>query len=248
MTNLSVNINKIALIRNSREGLVPDIVTLSKKCIDNGANGITVHPRSDLRHIKPDDIKSLRSLTKDKNVELNIEGNPFSLENEVYPGFLKLVEADIPDQCTLVPDEADQLTSDHGWDLKNDGVELQRIIKFLRTLNIRVSLFLDPDIDQILRAKEIGADRIELYTGPYANAFHKKIELKKCLESYKNSVTKANEIGLEVNAGHDLNLLNLRSFLAIGRISEVSIGHALISDALIYGIEKTIKLYNKECK
>jgi len=247
MTKLSVNVNKIALLRNARNGLIPNIVELSKKCIESGANGITVHPRSDMRHIKPGDVKKLRKLTKDYSVEFNIEGNPFSNKEDKYPGFINLVETCLPEQCTLVPDDPNQLTSDHGWDLLRDSNKLKDVIKSLKDFGIRISLFLDPNIDQINKAKELGADRIELYTGPYAEEFSKRIELKRCLSLYKRSLEEALNIGLQVNAGHDLNLKNLKTFLKIGSIKEVSIGHALISDSLIFGIEETVKLYVNEC-
>ncbi len=248
MTKLSVNVNKIAVLRNARGGSYPNVLFLTELCIKSGADGITVHPRNDLRHIKPADVQQIRKLTQKHFTEFNIEGNPFSEESKDYPGFLSLVQENKPEQCTLVPDEPSQLTSDHGWDLKKMDKDLSDIIKILKAQKIRVSLFLDPDTKQITRAKEIGADRVELYTGPYANSFVDLNQREKLLYTYKEAVDHAISIGLQVNAGHDLNLKNLRTFLEIGTIKEVSIGQALISDALVHGLEETVKLYLNECK
>jgi len=187
-------------------------------------------------------------LTIQSEVEFNIEGNPFSDRKGKYPGFLKLIKTYLPDQCTLVPDESNQLTSDHGWDLFKDNSQLSRIIKKIRSYGSRVSLFIDPDEDSISKAKEIGADRIELYTGPYADAINRKIKIDEILETFSKAAEHARNIGLGVNAGHDLNLSNLKQFLAKCEIDEVSIGHALISDSLRYGMEETIVKYLQECK
>ena len=248
MTKLSVNVNKIAVLRNSRGGSDPNVFSLAELCIRNGVDGITVHPRNDLRHIKPIDVKQLRQLTLKYAIEFNIEGNPFSEKSKDYPGFLSLVQKNKPEQCTLVPDDPSQLTSDHGWNLQKVDKDLFNIISSLKSQGIRVSLFLDPDPKQVTRAKELGADRVELYTGPYAHSYLNKNKREKSLNKYKKAVDHAISVGLEVNAGHDLNLENLKTFLKIGNIKEVSIGHALISDSLLYGLEKTVKLYLNECK
>ena len=241
MTNLSVNINKIALVRNSRKGNTPCIENFSRICIENGAKGITVHPRPDLRHIKPDDLELVSSITKELSVEFNIEGNPFEKSSGDYPGFMNLVENFIPTQCTLVPDSSNQLTSDHGWDVLSEKQRLIPIINQLKSLGIRIVLFSDHDIDQIEAAHDIGVDRIEIYTGPYAKAF-KENDLK-VIEDYKEAINFAQSIKLDLNAGHDLSLLNLENFLNLGKIHEVSIGHSLVSESLIYGVQETINQY-----
>ena len=243
MTKLSVNINKIALIRNSRKGNNPSLEFFSKKIIQSGANGITVHPRPDLRHIRPDDLSDISLTTKELDVEFNIEGNPYEERLGDYPGFLNLIDAVKPSQCTLVPDDSNQLTSDHGWNIHSEHNKLKEVLNYLKQNNIRSSVFIDPDISQLDAAKEIGVDRVEIYTGPFADAFEKKDE--NALVTYREAIEYANEINLEVNAGHDLNLENLSTLLSYGEIKEVSIGHALISESLIYGIEKTIQKYIK---
>ncbi len=246
---LSVNLNKIALIRNSREGNYPDLSVFGERALTLGVAGLTVHPRPDCRHIRPSDISVLKSLVnKHPNSEFNIEGNPFAEPIRDYPGFINIVEAASPHQCTLVPDTNTQLTSDHGFDLKQDGERLSPIIANLKAKNIRVALFMDPDLEQIDLAKQIGADRIELYTGPYAKAF---LEQSTNLDALVNSFYKASEfatsIGLGVNAGHDLNLANLPRFCGIPGLLEVSIGHALTVDALTLGFDSAIAAYKKIC-
>tara|TARA_B100001564_G_scaffold346678_1_gene346642 strand:+ start:985 stop:1725 length:741 start_codon:yes stop_codon:yes gene_type:complete len=243
MTKLSVNINKIALIRNSRKGNNPSLEFFSKKIIESGADGITVHPRPDLRHIRPDDLSDISFLTKELDVEFNIEGNPYEERLDDYPGFLNLIDAVKPSQCTLVPDDSNQLTSDHGWNIHSEHNKLMDVLSFLKQNSIRSSVFIDSDISQLDAAKDIGVDRVEIYTGPFAEAFEKKDE--KTLASYRTAIEYANEINLEVNAGHDLNLKNLATLLSYGEIKEVSIGHALISESLVYGIENTIQKYIK---
>ena len=243
MTKLSVNINKIALIRNSRKGNNPSLEFFSKKIIESGANGITVHPRPDLRHIRPDDLSDISLITKELDVEFNIEGNPYEERLGDYPGFLNLIESVKPSQCTLVPDDSNQLTSDHGWNIHSEHNKLKDVLTYLKQNNIRSSVFIDPDISQLDAAKDIGVDRIEIYTGPFAEAFEKNDE--NTLAAYREAIVYANEINLEVNAGHDLNLENLATLLSYGDIKEVSIGHALISESLIYGIENTIQKYTK---
>lgn len=236
MINLSVNLNKVALLRNTRTIGIPDVIKAAHICIGAGAQGITVHPRPDQRHIKPSDVYALAKMI---TVEFNIEGNPF------IPPFMEIVREVKPTQCTLVPDKPDAFTSDHGWDLSIYGKQLISIIKELKELNIRVSLFMEPDVEQIQRAKEIGADRIELYTEPYARAFVREEE-DQLLPKYVEAAKKAKEIGLGVNAGHDLNLQNLRKFCStVPGVQEVSIGHALISDALEIGLFNAVKEYLK---
>lgn len=248
MTNLSVNVNKIAWLRNAREGSRPNLVELSKKIINAGAHGITVHPRPDLRHIRPQDVMDLRKLTTSSSTELNIEGNPFSEPSDVYPGFMKLIQELKPEQCTFVPDDDHQLTSDHGWDLSSDNNDLKDCINAVNKLNIRVSLFMDPDNQQIQKAKELGADRIELFTGPYAENFLNNDSKRHNLLKYSEASLYAKSIGLGVNAGHDLDQINLKEFLRTVTVDEVSIGQALVSDALNDGLDKTVKNYLAICQ
>ena len=244
MTNLSVNVNKIAWLRNARGEDRPNLLEMSKILIDSGVDGLTVHPRPDLRHITPDDVFELSILCKNSNIEFNIEGNPYSEESSHYPGFIKLVKEIKPDQCTLVPDAPDQLTSDHGWQIDGkDRSLLVNIVEELKTDKTRVSLFVDPDVEQIENIKSIGANRIELYTGPYALNPTSEV-----LSIYETSYKHAKSIGLDVNAGHDLDLNNLRPFLDKAPVDEVSIGHALISDALVLGLENVTKQYLDLCK
>lgn len=242
---LSVNLNKIALIRNSREGNYPDIVAHAKVCINNGADGITIHPRPDQRHIRPQDARDLKKLfltLGTNNIEFNIEGNPFAKAKGDYPGFIELVEETRPDQCTLVPDSDSQLTSDHGFDLNQAGEKLQPIIQHIQSLGIRVSLFMDPEPTQIELAKKIGADRIELYTGPYAAAWGTD-KLDSIFDLHFRAAVTAQELGLGLNAGHDLNLENLAKFATVPGLQEVSIGHALTVDAIDMGLGKAVQSY-----
>jgi len=244
MTKLSINVNKIAWLRNARGENRPNLLETSKILVDCGVDGLTVHPRPDLRHITPDDVYDLSNLCKNSNIEFNIEGNPYSEKAKDYPGFIQLVKEIEPDQCTLVPDAPDQLTSDHGWQIDGkDHNVLVNIIEELKTDKTRVSLFVDPDIKQIENIKSIGANRIELYTGPYA--LNPILEV---LSSYETSYHYAKSIGLDVNAGHDLDLVNLKPFLDRAPVDEVSIGHALISDALIDGLDTVTKKYLDLCK
>ena len=249
-TSLSVNLNKIALIRNSREGNYPDLVAHGRVCLDVGAQGLTVHPRPDQRHIRPQDLASLQELLQDYSErEFNVEGNPFAQAENGYPGFMALVKNHRPHQCTLVPDSSHQLTSDHGFDLQHAATTLEPIIKELQDLGIRVSLFVDPDPEQIERAKALGADRIELYTGPYALAHKTQNEdYKRLHERYRLAAQRARYFGLGINAGHDLNLENLKEFLLIPGIDEVSIGHALTVDALAMGMTEAVQRYLHLCR
>ena len=245
MTDLSINLNKIALIRNSRETHLPNVVEMAALIIAAGADGITVHPRPDQRHIRAEDCLALKHKI---NVELNLEGNPFTEPRAsdrpnvgAYPGFLALVEQVKPAQVTLVPDSDDQLTSDHGFDLTKDGDRLRPIIDQLHQWDCRVSLFMDPDPTSMSRAAEIGADRIELYTEAYAKA-HLNGSWDEILRRYQSSAAAAKDAGLGVNAGHDLNLNNLPDFV-IPELREVSIGHAFTVDCLLMGIDKAVAQY-----
>jgi pyridoxine 5-phosphate synthase len=249
MTNLSVNVNKVALLRNSREGRTPDVTWAARTIIEAGAHGITVHPRPDQRHIRPDDVSALAKLLRHHEaLEFNIEGNPFAgPRDNGYPGFDALIESAHPAQATLVPDSDDQLTSDHGWDLSGDNARLEEHIARYQALGARVSLFMDPVAEQIERAKAVGADRIELYTGPFADIAHERglddEATRRTFEKYAEATRYALQIGLGVNAGHDLDLDNLVLFRTIEEVAEVSIGHALISDALRMGLHAAVRAY-----
>ena len=243
MTALSINLNKIALIRNSREGNYPNILDFANTCIDCGVDGITVHPRPDQRHIRPSDVRQLAQLVAPLNeVEFNIEGNPFAEPYGDYPGLIALIEETLPEQCTLVPDSDSQLTSDHGFDLKTQGEQLVPIIHKLKSMGVRVSLFMDPDLEQIKLASEIGADRIELYTGPFAAAWGTD-KLEEIFTLHLKAAELASSVGLGVNAGHDLNLENLEKFASIPDLLEVSIGHAFTVDSLRMGMVPTLRAY-----
>lgn len=244
MTSLSVNVNKIAVLRNSRGGADPDVLQAASACVDAGAHGITVHPRPDARHIRATDVYALARLTAQRGIEFNLEGNPFVPPRDGYPGFLALCEAVRPAQATLVPDGDDQLTSDHGFDFLRDAERLRPLVRQLRDMGCRVSLFADAwdplRSAGIEHAAQIGADRIELYTGPYADAFHRG-EQASMLERFADVARRAQRVGLGVNAGHDLSQENLGEFLAaVPGVLEVSIGHALISEALHDGLAATV--------
>ena len=233
MTKLSVNLNRVALLRNSRPLTMPCVTQAAQVCIDAGAHGITVHPRPDERHIRKTDVYELKEVLS--GVEYNIEGNPF-------PEFMEMVRDVRPDQCTLVPDEPHQRTSDHGWDLQRDGERLKPIVAELKDLGIRVSLFMDPEPAKMALAKALDADRVELYTEAYASAFANG-DVGRVFRQYAEAARAAQDVGLGVNAGHDLNLDNLGEFVTIPNILEVSIGHALIADAVFLGLESTVKAY-----
>lgn len=245
MIALSVNINKIALIRNSRPGNNPDIIGYAQQCVALGANGITVHPRPDQRHIRAQDCLPLKAAV---DVELNIEGNPLagfmaSGRDDVsdYPGFMQIIRDVLPHQATLVPDSQQQLTSDHGFDLRQADNQLIDCISHIKQLGIRVSLFMDPVPEQITLAQQIGADRIEFYTGPYAHAS----DLQQAFKAYLDAAEHALSLGLGINAGHDLNLDNLGLFATLPGLAEVSIGHAITVDALHYGLADTLARYQQ---
>ncbi len=237
MTKLSVNLNKIALLRNQRNIGIPDVIESAKTVIKAGAHGITVHPRPDERHIRYDDARQIKKMV---TVEFNIEGNPFT------GNLMELLRELKPDQATLVPDEPGANTSDHGWNMQQNKERLEPVVQELKDLGIRVSLFMDPDTEGIRMVKKIEADRIELYTEPYARAFRTNDNIEQTLERFAAAARFANEIGLGLNAGHDLNLKNLGKFCStVQGILEVSIGHALIADAIEMGLGNTVKEYLK---
>lgn len=237
MVNLSVNINKVALIRNSRGGNLPDLVQVAKDCEAFGAQGITVHPRPDERHVRYSDVPALKEIV---TTEFNIEGNP-------TPRFMELVLENQPHQCTLVPDAPEALTSDAGWDTITHQAFLEDIIGQLQERGIRTSLFLDPDPKMVEGAKRVGTDRIEFYTGDYAKDYAK--DAAAAVAPFTAAAKVAGEYGLGINAGHDLNLDNLKYFQEhMPGLLEVSIGHALVSDALYFGLQNTIQMYLYQLK
>jgi len=237
MTSLSANLNKVALLRNTRTVGIPDVVHAARIALAAGAQGITVHPRPDGRHVRAGDVRELAAVVREKlGAEFNIEGNPFH-------GLLEFVREVRPAQCTLVPDETGAFTSDHGWDLVRDAARLGPVLAELKTLRVRVSLFMDPAPAAMAAAAKLGADRVELYTEPYARAFATPGR-QAALELYAEAARAAQSAGLGINAGHDLNLVNLPAFLAaVPKVLEVSIGHALIADALEFGLGETVRRY-----
>jgi pyridoxine 5-phosphate synthase len=236
-TKLSVNLNKIALLRNTRALDVPNVAHLARIALEAGAEGLTVHPRPDGRHVRPHDVTAIAALLRGwPEVEFNIEGNPFH-------GLLDFVRDARPQQCTLVPDETGQFTSDHGWDLPKDSLRLVPVVNELKALGVRVSLFMDPIPEMMSHARTLGADRVELYTEPYAQAFGTPTQTA-ITKRYADAAKAAQAVGLGVNAGHDLNLDNLPNFVNnVPDVLEVSIGHALIADALELGLHETVKRY-----
>ena len=237
MIRLSVNINKIATLRNARGGNLPDVLKAAVDCERFGAQGITVHPRPDERHIRFQDARDLKPLVK---TEFNIEGNP-------TPEFIKLVLELFPAQVTLVPDDPGQLTSDHGWDTRRNKEKLKVIIEEMHHARIRTSIFVDPDPVMVEHAEDTGTDRIELYTESYAKEY--PVNREKAIEPYIRAAETAQRLGIGLNAGHDLSLVNLKYFAEnIPGLLEVSIGHALICDALYYGLENAIQLYLRQLK
>ncbi|MEX2320852.1 MAG: pyridoxine 5'-phosphate synthase [Saccharospirillum sp.] len=240
MTQLSVNLNKIALLRNSRGRDFPNVVTFAQKFIALGVHGITIHPRPDARHATAQDAHDLKAaLAAHPDVELNIEGYPTE-------DFLALIEAVRPHQCTLVPDEPNQLTSDHGWDFTQHAEFLETVLSRIHTAGVRSSVFLDPDTDQVKRAANSSAQRIELYTEGYASA-HGTESATTVLAKYREAADLAQRLGLGVNAGHDLDLHNLPDFLSIPGILEVSIGHVLTVECIEQGMDTVIKQYLPMC-
>lgn len=243
MAKLSVNVNKIALLRNARslDLNIPDVCEAARRIVIAGAYGITVHPRPDERHIRYDDAYQIWKMLRSEfaGTEYNIEGNPFTGK------YMEIVSELRPDQATLVPDEVGANTSDHGWDLNQKNQEkLKPVVEKLKRLGIRVSIFMDAAAENMKAAGEAGADRVELYTEPYAAAFRKNENLEETVEKYAKAARAAIDVGLGVNAGHDLNLKNLGKFVkAIPGVLEVSIGHALIAEALYTGLEAVVKQY-----
>lgn len=248
MTKLSVNVNKIALLRNQRTVGVPSVVGLSTTALQAGAHGITVHPRPDARHITSSDVDELSALLASEewaDREYNIEGNPLDFGGGHLMPILRRVK---PTQATLVPDDPAQNTSDHGWDVVQHLDTLKPIVAELKDLGCRVSLFLDPDPEMAKRAAETGADRIELYTESYALAYEQGGDaLQQNLAAFRATTEAAESVGLGVNAGHDLNLDNLPGFVAIPNVLEVSIGHALVADALSMGMDPAVRAYLQAC-
>ena len=244
MTVLSVNVNKVAVLRNSRGGNAPDVVRAARACLDAGAHGITVHPRPDARHIRADDVLALAKLCQARGVEFNIEGNPFAPPREGYPGFHALCAQALPAQATLVPDGDAQLTSDHGFDFAAEADRLRPHVAALKQLGCRVSLFADAGAGfDAEAAAATGADRIEIYTGPFAEAFEAG-DAGAALAACADTARRAQAAGLGVNAGHDLSQANLAAFLAgVPGVEEVSIGHALIDESLYAGLDATIRGY-----
>ena len=236
-TLLSVNVNKVALLRNTRHLGEPSVVRAARICLNAGAAGITVHPRPDERHIRRADVFDIAALLKDwPKAEYNIEGNPFH-------NLMEFIRAVRPAQATFVPDSESQSTSDHGWNLKEDAARLAPLILECRELGVRVSLFMDPIAEQMSLAKKLGAERIELYTESWAASFHTSARIA-TLSTFISTSKAAMDVGLVINAGHDLNRENLTPFLkAVPGIAEVSIGHALIGDALELGYDRTVRAY-----
>jgi pyridoxine 5-phosphate synthase len=237
VTALSVNLNKIALVRNTRKLGIPSVARFALIALEAGADGITVHPRPDGRHVRGDDVQELAALLAGwPAAEFNIEGNPF----HQLMDYARQVR---PHQCTFVPDETGAFTSDHGWDLARDGARLRPLIEEAHALGARVSLFMDPEPQAMRLARDTGADRVELYTEPYAQAFG-TAEQAGVLARYRAAAEAAQAVGLGVNAGHDLNRDNLPPFLsAVPGVLEVSIGHALTADALEFGMATTVRMY-----
>jgi pyridoxine 5-phosphate synthase len=236
-TALSVNLNKVALVRNTRHLGIPSVTRAATLCLQAGAHGVTVHPRPDGRHIRADDVRDLHALLQRRpGAEFNIEGNPFH-------NLMGLVRELRPQQCTLVPDSEGQFTSDHGWNLAQDAERVRPLIAEARALGVRVSLFMDADAAAMPLARAVGADRIELYTEPYAAAWGTPRQ-QEVLRRFADAARAAQAAGLEVNAGHDLNRDNLADFLrAVPQVREVSIGHALVADALELGYAEAVRQY-----
>ena len=243
--NLSVNLNKIALIRNSRGNNLPSLIDYAEQCIELGVDGLTLHPRPDHRHATSEDAISISKICKNHGIEFNLEGNPFSLPDGDFIGFKELCIQAAPNQVTLVPDDLQQITSDHGWqpDFCND--QLQLFLDSLKGLSVRTSLFIDADISSVKFASKIGFDRIEIYTGPFANYLVDEdlTNFEKCKNEITDCINAAHQLNLGINAGHDLNLENLPHLIACGLVDEVSIGHAIITDALKFGFKDTIIKY-----
>ena len=239
---LSVNLNKIALLRNARGENYPDLEDFANQAVDLGVDGLTLHPRPDHRHATSNDVIKLSNIAKSRGIEFNIEGNPFSKPNKEFLGFCELVEIINPDQITLVPDTIDQITSNYGWSEGSHDEDLKNIIESLKQKSneAKISLFID-DISGVEYASKMNADLIEIHTGKFSKAIANNDE--SILTEVNTMIDKALDNNLLINAGHDLNLNNLHYLVEIGNINEVSIGHAIIIDALLYGFDETIKKY-----
>ena len=242
---LSVNLNKIALIRNSRGSNTPSLIGYAKQCIDLGVDGLTLHPRPDHRHATSEDAIHISKICKANNIEFNLEGNPFAMANGEFVGFKELCTLTSPDQVTLVPDDLQQITSDHGWQPGHLNDELKDFIGLFKDLKTRTSLFIDATTRSVEYAAEIGFDRIEIYTGPFAHFLEDSdlVNFQLCKNQISECIQKGNQSNLGINAGHDLNLDNLPHLIECGGVDEVSIGHAIITDALKFGFEDTIMKY-----
>lgn len=239
MVRLSVNVNKVATVRNSRGGMVPSVLDAVRVCIDAGAHGITVHPRADARHITTVDVREIAGVLRASKVgvEYNIEGDP-------RPDLIALVHEVKPDQCTLVPVRPGEMTSQAGWPPDTPLGMLSRTVTDMQSNGIRISVFIDPDESAVRWAADLGADRVELYTEPFARAFEKgENEARRSFDIYMRAADRAHELGLGVNAGHDLDLDNLVLFRQLPHLDEVSIGHALISHALFVGLDRSVREY-----
>lgn len=240
MIRLSVNVNKVATVRNARGGAIPSVLDAARVCLDAGAGGITVHPRADERHVTAADVRAIGALVRDRasqGVELNVEGDP-------RPEWLELVHEVRPDQATLVPVRPGEITSEAGWPADTDAAEMQRVVRALQESGVRVSLFVDASDRAIEWAREMGADRVELYTGPFAAAFARDREEGRALYAqHVAAAERAHALGLGVNAGHDLDLDNLVVYRALPHLAEVSIGHALVAHALFVGLDRAAREY-----
>ena len=244
---LSVNLNKIALLRNSRGGNTPSLIDYAEQSIKLGVDGLTLHPRPDHRHATSQDALLISDLCRRNNIEFNLEGNPFSEPEGDYLGFELLCLESQPDQVTLVPDTLDQITSDHGWQRGYMDTELRAFIKKINNSKCRTSLFINADIDSVEYAADVGANRIEIYTGPFAQYLAEKntLKFKEVKTQITNCITHAQKLDLGINAGHDLSLSNLIHLHECGKVNEVSIGHAIMTDALKFGFHDTIIKYLK---
>ena len=242
---LSVNLNKIALLRNSRGHDNPSLIEYAQKCIDLGVDGLTLHPRPDHRHATSDDAINISKICKDRGIEFNLEGNPFSLPDGEFIGFHELCLRSTPDQITLVPDNNEQITSDHGWQPGFLDNELRDFINLVKGTKSRTSLFIDANTSSVKYAADIGFDRIEIYTGPFASYLFDEdfTNFNSCKSDINKCIGAARESKLGINAGHDLNLDNLPHLIECGKVDEVSIGHAIVTDALKFGFEDTIIKY-----
>jgi pyridoxine 5-phosphate synthase len=247
---LSVNLNKIALLRNSRGGNTPSLIDYAEQSIKLGVDGLTLHPRPDHRHATSKDALLISDLCKKNNIEFNLEGNPFSISDGEYLGFELLCQKARPDQITLVPDSLDQITSDHGWQPGHMDQELRQFIDLAKQYNTRTSLFIDANFESVKYASDLGVSRIEIYTGPFAECLTDEnlAKFQEVKSQITDCIAHAQKLNLGVNAGHDLNLINLPHLHECGEVDEVSIGHAIMTDALKFGFHDTIIKYLKSVR